>query len=59
MFGVSCDEFLNYACENRAQWEKEGEEVVHGLIKQVANDETIKALKRKYNYGGEKENQVV
>jgi hypothetical protein len=59
VFGVSCDEFLNYACENRAQWEKEGEEVVKRLILQVDNDDIITELKRKYNFGALKENQVV
>jgi hypothetical protein len=59
VFGVSCDEFLNYACENRAQWEKEGEEVVQRLILQMESDESITALKRKHNFGGLKENQVV
>jgi hypothetical protein len=58
VFGVSCDEFLNYACENRAQWEKEGAEVVQRLIQQMDNDESIKALKQKYNYGGETKDQV-
>lgn len=32
MFGVSSDEYLNYAKVNRMEWENKGEEVVRGFI---------------------------
>lgn len=28
VFGVSCDEYLNYAIHNRQEWEMKGEDVV-------------------------------
>ena len=32
VFGVSSDEYLNYALENRREWEKKGREVVQGYL---------------------------
>jgi hypothetical protein len=32
VFGVSSDEYLNYAIQNRSEWEKKGEGVVAGFI---------------------------
>jgi hypothetical protein len=32
VFGVSCDEYLNYALENRREWASKGEEVVAGYV---------------------------
>ena len=32
VFGVSCDEYLNYALRNRAEWEVRGQEVVAEMI---------------------------
>jgi len=37
VFGVSSDEYLNYALQNRAEWEERGEEVVAGLIAECAD----------------------
>lgn len=28
VFGVSCDEFLDYAWDNRLEWEQKGQEIV-------------------------------
>jgi hypothetical protein len=28
VFGVSCDEFLHYATDNRMQWEEKGRDIV-------------------------------
>lgn len=36
VFGVSSDEYLNYALENRREWANKGEEVVAGMIKKYA-----------------------
>jgi hypothetical protein len=33
VFGVSSDEYLNYATENRREWAKKGEEVVQKMMK--------------------------
>ena len=30
VFGVSCDEFLNYAETNRNEWEAKGNEIIKG-----------------------------
>jgi hypothetical protein len=32
VFGVSSDEYLNYALKNRQEWEDRGLEVVAGLV---------------------------
>jgi hypothetical protein len=34
VFGVSSDEYLNYALKNREEWEAKGEEVVATMIKE-------------------------
>jgi len=34
VFGVSSDEYLNYALKNRQEWETKGEDVVAGMIKE-------------------------
>lgn len=33
VFGVSSDEYLNYAMKNREEWELKGEEIVEGMVK--------------------------
>ena len=35
MFGVSSDEYLNYAEKNRQEWEERGEEVVAELVEKA------------------------
>lgn len=35
VFGVSSDEYLTYAMQNRAEWEMKGQEVVAELIESV------------------------
>lgn len=35
VFGVSGDEFLNYAKANRAEWEQKGEAIVAGMLKKL------------------------
>jgi class 3 adenylate cyclase len=32
VFGVSCDEYLNYAVTNRAEWERKGNDVVANMV---------------------------
>jgi hypothetical protein len=34
VFGVSSDEYLNYALKNREEWEAKGEEVLEAMIKE-------------------------
>ena len=36
VFGVSSDEYLNYALQNRAEWEQCGEEIVEDMMNQLA-----------------------
>ena len=36
VFGVSSDEYLNYALENRQEWEAKGEGIVKSLIEKYA-----------------------
>ena len=33
VFGVSSDEYLNYAVANRAEWERKGESILEGYMK--------------------------
>jgi hypothetical protein len=35
VFGVSSDEYLNYATKNRQEWEARGQEVVDEMIEKV------------------------
>jgi hypothetical protein len=35
VFGVSSDEFLNYAQQNRAEWERCGQEIVAQMVNQA------------------------
>jgi 3'5'-cyclic nucleotide phosphodiesterase len=36
VFGVSCDEYLNYAMKNRQEWEERGQEIVAEMAQAVA-----------------------
>jgi len=35
VFGVSSDEYLNYATKNRAEWERKGVEVVSNMLRKM------------------------
>ena len=35
MFGVSSDEYLSYALQNRAEWEERGKELVEEMTKKM------------------------
>ena len=35
VFGVSSDEYLNYALLNRAEWEERGQEIVKEFLQEV------------------------
>ena len=35
VFGVACDEFLNYALDNRFEWETKGREIVEELLEEA------------------------
>jgi hypothetical protein len=37
VFGVSSDEYLNYAVQNRQEWESRGEEIVFEMIDRIQN----------------------
>ena len=38
VFGVSSDEYLNYATQNRNEWEEKGEDIVAGMIAKIQGD---------------------
>mmetsp|Transcript_20754 Transcript_20754/g.48157 ORF Transcript_20754/g.48157 Transcript_20754/m.48157 type:complete len:108 (+) Transcript_20754:207-530(+) len=40
VFGVSSDEYLNYALQNRKEWEERGQEVVASM-KQAVEEQTL------------------
>lgn len=35
VFGVSCDEFLDYATDNRTEWEAKGVELVQQMLREA------------------------
>lgn len=39
MFGVTSDEYLNYALSNRAEWEKKGKALVEEMLVEVKTAE--------------------
>jgi class 3 adenylate cyclase len=41
VFGVSSDEYLNYAKNNRSEWERTGKEAIEGYVKQYLADENV------------------
>lgn len=41
VFGVSCDEFLNYAETNRSEWEAKGEAIVKEYTLQVGKKKDV------------------
>ena len=41
VFGVSSDEYLNYAISNRREWEHRGQEVVASMVEKVTQDTTL------------------
>jgi len=40
VFGVSSDEYLNYAMKNREEWEEKGQEVVAKMVKRLEEKDT-------------------
>jgi hypothetical protein len=36
VFGVSSDEYLNYAVQNRAEWEQRGQEIVECMVEKIS-----------------------
>ncbi|GKY99152.1 hypothetical protein MPSEU_000870700 [Mayamaea pseudoterrestris] len=44
VFGVSSDEYLNYAIRNRKEWEARGEEVVQEMVEKVHKELGLRAL---------------
>ena len=43
VFGVSSDEYLQYAMNNRAEWEQKGESIVEELVMSVKKSKTNSA----------------
>ncbi|KAL3930610.1 MAG: hypothetical protein SGBAC_011690 [Bacillariaceae sp.] len=44
VFGVSSDEYLNYAMENRREWEEKGETFVAEMVQRLENEEEEKGV---------------
>jgi hypothetical protein len=38
VFGVSSDEYLNYAVQNRQEWKARGEEIVSEMIEKICRE---------------------
>ena len=41
VFGVSSDEFLNYAVSNRNEWERKGLDIVEGMVQKIKAEEKL------------------
>ncbi|MGK3760789.1 MAG: hypothetical protein ACI8RD_013107 [Bacillariaceae sp.] len=41
VFGVSSDEYLNYALSNRKEWEERGENIVAEMVKRIQAQEAL------------------
>ena len=52
VFGVSSDECLNYALQNRAEWEARGETIVVELIKEIQNGDAANELNKRKTVKG-------
>ena len=44
VFGVSSDEYLNYATKNRNEWEVRGHELVASMVEKVKETEAVPAM---------------
>jgi hypothetical protein len=44
VFGISSDEYLNYAMQNRRQWEEQGESVLAEMIDNAERAERADAV---------------
>jgi len=44
VFGVSSDEYLNYAQQNRAEWESKGREIISEMMESMAKKEAMEAV---------------
>mmetsp|Transcript_4540 Transcript_4540/g.9482 ORF Transcript_4540/g.9482 Transcript_4540/m.9482 type:complete len:103 (+) Transcript_4540:1-309(+) len=60
VFGVSSDEYLNYAQKNRQEWEIRGQEIVASMIEKVKKTELVQEMQslsssRKISFDSEEE----
>jgi len=57
VFGVSGDEYLNYAVSNRSEWEAKGREIVQEMVESVrpvsahSQCKSVRMRRRPSNYG--------
>ena len=49
MFGVSSDEYLQYAQKNREEWEMRGQEIVAAMINKVTKPANLDDLQASSN----------
>ena len=55
VFGVSSDEYLNYALANRRKWEIEGQVIVEEMIERLAVEPSVASTRDGVNDGLKKE----
>ncbi|KAG7374984.1 PAS domain containing protein [Nitzschia inconspicua] len=48
VFGVSSDEYLSYALQNRKEWEERGEEMVKEMVRSARREELAQAKKSRH-----------
>jgi len=48
VFGVSSDEYLSYAQQNRKEWEKRGEEVVSQMLSKVCKENNASDIQQQF-----------
>jgi hypothetical protein len=46
VFGVSSDEYLNYAVKNRDEWEARGQEVVHEMLEKLKQEQANTGIEK-------------
>jgi hypothetical protein len=49
VFGVSSDEYLSYATQNRKEWEQRGEDLVKEMVSKIRRQELSQAKRERHN----------
>ena len=44
VFGVACDDFINYASDNRIEWEAKGEAAVQEMLERIESHRSSEAV---------------
>jgi class 3 adenylate cyclase len=59
VFGVSSDEYLNYAMKNREEWEVRGQEVVMEMVEAIAENECNEIKQNLLTSSGFEQNRLI